>query len=157
MRAIGLGHEIVDHAIGQLLEAEGKREAGERIGDLEIQISETLHPSAPSGSKVHRPVEEANGPSTKRMAMECGRSSALRVTKCCVRPAKRRSRRATSWLPSRSRTRAPVHQEKRSRVCFHIVDQIEHLFRRVAHQGLAVNVRQIDSPIVIPDMGSRDP
>src|SRR6185312_2168033 len=38
MRAIGFGDEVVDHAVGQFLEAETQRQSGEGIGNLEIEV-----------------------------------------------------------------------------------------------------------------------
>src|SRR6185437_10570492 len=73
----------------------------------------TLQPSLPSGVKVHSPCSQSNGPSTNCILMVRGRSSVLRVEKCWVTPAKRKSRRATRCSPSCSETFAPRHHAKR--------------------------------------------
>src|SRR5688572_30288070 len=63
----GFAHEIVDHAVGQMLESERQRRAHELAGDLELHRQADLDPDVAertelphAGERAERPVDEAH-------------------------------------------------------------------------------------------------
>ena len=111
----GLGAEIVDHAVGQALEAKLMAKPPSREASSKSSSRATLQPCSPTGVKVQVPSMRAQRAIDQLHVQAIGALRAvLRVVKLWRRPAKRKSSRASIHAIGHWRgAGAPTHQGKR--------------------------------------------
>jgi hypothetical protein len=138
--AVGGAHEVVDHAVGQPLEADRRTPGPSSLffGLVARASACTLHADSSERMELPAPVQLLERPVLElHVVCGCGALSVFSVVNHVRSEPSPRSRRATTRVSSRSRMSADSHQSKRRGYAAMSFTEREHAGRRMLDEGAA--------------------
>src|SRR4051812_5054297 len=141
IRLAGGADEVVDHAIGDTLKTEPERRAGEHAGILEIERERDLAAGVAERrerelafERLQRAFDEMHVQSPRAQGGIARREALREAGEAQIKP---RDAHVVGLARDDLRAGAP---RKARRVCFDVVDEVEHRFGRILHQRVAADL-----------------